>query len=312
MVISFYSKSDSDGAVLEALRAHLANTKLAYNIVPWSETTDPASVIYTVSWGAPDNFFDGMNNLRAAMSLGAGVDHLTDNPGLPADVPIIRLSDAGMGEKIAEYVLYAALQGHREFDLYRRQQKQKIWQPLADRHAADYRIGVMGLGVIGAIIANRLLTAGYQVSGWKRTRVECPYPLFVGDTELGSFLKELDLLVAVLPLTDQTHGLLDKRIFAQLPKGARFVNVGRGKQVNESDLLNALDSGQLTAAMLDVCETEPLPASDPLWSHESVTLTPHVAGPTQITESARQIIESIQTIESGQWPAGLVNRSEGY
>ena len=312
MVISFYSRSDSDGAVLEALRAQLANTEITYNIEPWSETADPASVIYTVSWGAPDNFFDGMKNLRAAMSLGAGVDHLTDNPGLPANVPIIRLSDAGMGEKIAEYVHYAALQGHREFDLYRRQQKQKIWQPLADRHASDYRIGVMGLGVIGTIIANRLQTAGYQVSGWKRTRVESPYPLFIGDAELGSFLKELDLLVAVLPLTDQTHGLLDKRIFAQLPKGARFVNVGRGKQVNESDLLNALDSGQLTAAVLDVCETEPLPASDPLWSHESVTLTPHVAGPTQITESARQITESIQTIERGQWPAGLVNRTEGY
>jgi len=312
MVISFYSKSDNDGAVLEALRQHLADTEVPHSIEAWSEITDPASVVYSVSWGAPDNFFQGMSNLRAAMSLGAGVDHITDNPSLPADVSIVRLSDAGMGEKIAEYVLYAALQGHRDFDLYRRQQMQKVWQPLEDKHAGDYRVGIMGLGVIGTIIANRLDAAGYRVSGWKRSRTECAYELFAGDAELGAFLEGLDLLVAVLPLTDQTHGLIDKQIFAQLPTGARFVNVGRGKQVNENDLLDALDSGQLTAAVLDVCETEPLPTSHPLWSHEGVTLTPHVAGPTQITQSAQQIANSIQLLESGQWPTGLVNRNEGY
>ncbi len=312
MVISFYSASDNDSDLLEALHRQLASTSVTHIIEPWSDNTDPASVVYSISWGAPDNFFNGMKNLRAALSLGAGVDHLTSNPGLPADVPIIRLSDAGMGDKIAEYVLYAALQGHRQFDLYRKQQQQQLWQPLADIDAANYRVGIMGLGVIGTIIADRLHHSGYQVSGWKRSTVECAYPLFAGDTELGAFLKDLDLLVAVLPLTDQTHGLIDKRIFAQLPAGARFVNVGRGKQVNESDLLAALDSGQLTAAVLDVCETEPLPDSHPFWTHDAITLTPHVAGPTQIAQSAQQIAESIQLIESGKWPAGLVNRSDGY
>jgi glyoxylate/hydroxypyruvate reductase A len=312
MVISFYSKSDNDKEVLDALRQHLADTDVAHTVEPWSDRTDPESVIYSVSWGAPDNFFDGMSNLRAAMSLGAGIDHLTNNPGLPANLPIVRLSDAGMGEKIAEYVLYAALQGHRDFDLYQRQQQQKVWRPLADRHAADYRVGIMGLGVIGTIIADRLQVNGYQVCGWKRTRVDCPYPLYVGDAELSAFLGELDLLVAVLPLTEQTTGLIDKKVLSQLPAGARFVNVGRGKQVNESDLLQALDSGQLTSAVLDVCETEPLPVTDPLWTHEAVTLTPHVAGPTQIDKSARQIAKSIQQMERGDQPAGLVNRAAGY
>lgn len=312
MVISFYSQSENDGTVLEALRQHLANTGVTHSIEPWSDSTDPASVIYTVSWGAPDNFFTGMSNLRAAMSLGAGVDHLTANPGLSKDVPIVRLSDAGMGNKIAEYVLYAALQGHRQFDIYKKQQSQQLWQPLPDIDASDYRIGIMGLGVIGTIIADRLHASGYQVCGWKRSKVECSYPLYAGDSELKAFLANLDLLVAVLPLTEQTHGLINKELFAQLPAGARFVNVGRGKQVNETDLLAALDSGQLTAAVLDVCETEPLPESHPLWTHDAITLTPHVAGPTQINQSAQQIAESIQMIESGKWPDGLVNRSEGY
>lgn len=312
MVISFYSKSDNDSDVLSALQQQLAKTEVTHTIEPWSEHTDPASVIYSVSWGAPDNFFTGMNNLRAAMSLGAGIDHLTDNPSLPANLPIVRLSDAGMGDKIAEYVLYAALQGHRDFDLYQRQQRQKIWHSLSDRHAADYSVGIMGLGVIGSIIADRLQANGYRVSGWKRTRVECPYQLYAGDAELSAFLGELDLLVAVLPLTEQTTGMINQQVFSQLPAGARFVNVGRGKQVNENDLLQALDSGHLTSAMLDVCETEPLPASDPLWTHAAITLTPHIAGPTQITQSAQQIAESIQLIERGERPAGLVDRAAGY
>ena len=312
MVISFYSKTDNDDAVLELLQRHLTNKKVAHPVEKWSEHTDPSTVLYSVSWGAPDNFFNGMTNLRAAMSLGAGVDHLTNNPGLSTSIPIVRLSDAGMGEKIAEYVLYAALQGQRQFDSYRKQQQQKIWQPLADIAAADYRVGIMGLGVIGTIIAKRLQITGYQVSGWKRSRVESEVPLVIGDSELPAFLKNLDLLVSVLPLTEQTNGLIGKTIFAQLPKGARFVNVGRGKQVNENELIRALDSGQLAGAVLDVCETEPLPATSPLWTHESVTLTPHIAGPTQIAQSAEQIASSIEQLERGEKPVGLVNRQAGY
>jgi glyoxylate/hydroxypyruvate reductase A len=312
MVISFYSSSDSDSAVLNALRSQLQSTGVAYPVEPWSEDTDPSSVLYTVSWGTPDHFFQGMDNLRAALSLGAGVDHLLANPSLPGEVPVVRLSDAGMGAKIAEYVLYAALQGHRQFDIYQRQQRQQLWQPLADVHARDYRVGIMGLGVIGTVIADRLHQCGYHVSGWKRSRIDCAYPLYAGNEELGTFLSELDMLVAVLPLTEQTHGMINKDVFAQLPTGARFVNVGRGKQVNEDDLLDALDTGQLTAAMLDVCVTEPLPEGHRFWAHESITLTPHIAGPTQIAESVQQIVESIQNIEAGSQPDGLVDRDHGY
>lgn len=312
MVISFYSQTDNDSELLASLRQHLASTDVPHSIEPWSNETDPANVAYSVSWGAPNDFFNGMTNLRAALSLGAGVDHLIRNESLPVSVPIVRLSDAGMGAKIAEYVLYAALQGHRQFDLYARQQRHQNWQPLQDTDAGDYRVGIMGLGVIGTIIADRLAQAGYAVSGWKRTRIDCDYPIFVGNTELNAFLKDLDLLVGVLPLTEQTHGLIDSDIFAQLPKGARFVNVGRGLQVNEDDLLQALDSGQLAAAMLDVCATEPLPQNHRLWTHDSVTLTPHIAGPTQIKQSASQIAASIELLERGERPVGLVDRLEGY
>jgi len=312
MVISFYSNADDAEKVLESLRQHLANRNVRHPVEAWSEHTDPSAVIYSVSWNAPDNFFIGMKNLHAAMSLGAGVDHLIRNPSLSTTVPIVRLSDAGMGQKIAEYVLYAALQGQRQFDSYRKQQQKKIWQPLADIAAADYRIGIMGLGVIGSIIANQLQAVGYQVVGWKRTRVESSVPLFIGDSELNSFLKNLDLLVSVLPLTSQTNGLIDRTLFTQLPKGARFVNVGRGRQVNENDLILALNSGQLAGAVLDVCETEPLPAAHPLWTHESVTLTPHIAGPTQIVQSAEQIAGAIAQFDKGSKPAGLVNREAGY
>ena len=230
-------------------------------------------------------------------------------------MPIVRLSDAGMADKIAEYVHYGVLRTHRGFHHYQRLQKTGQWQPQPDIHAADYRVGILGYGVIGRCVAHRLHAAGYQVSAFKRSAntTEESFPVLTGNSE--HFLSQLNVLVCILPLTAETSGMINTELLAQLPAGAHFINVGRGDQVVEDDLLKALDSGQLGSALLDVCATEPLPEHHALWSHEGVTITPHIAGPTQVTQSVDQVAESIARLESGATTAdlsGLVDNSFGY
>ena len=197
MNISFYSFEDTDGKTLQALQEKLPG----HQVRAWPDTGNPQDLDYAVCWGVPDDFFDNAINLRAIFSLAAGVDHLLNHPGLPEGVPIIRLSDAGMADKIAEYVHFGILRWHRQFDTYQNQQARKTWLPLHDKESADYRVGVMGLGIIGSRIASRLLNAGYDVCAWKRTRsTDSSINLFCGNDQLAEFLQQLDTLVCVLPL----------------------------------------------------------------------------------------------------------------
>lgn len=311
MNISFFSSDENAAITLAELRRRLPT----HNILAWPDIGDASQLDYAVCWRAPELFFSGATNLKAVFSLGAGVDHLLDHPGLPAGVPIIRLADAGMADKIAEYVHYGVTRWHRRFDSYEKQQAMKTWQPLADRHAIDYQVGIMGMGVIGTKIASTLAAAGYTVKGWKRApQAESPIPIFAGETALQSFLSNLDTLVCVLPLTPKTTGIINAELLYQLPKGATLINVGRGAQVVESDLLQALTDKQLCGAMLDVCQTEPPDADHPFWQHPDILLTPHIAGPTQIEQSVTQIAHGIEQLQSGEHhlTQALVDNTQGY
>ncbi len=307
MTIQFYSRADSD--LLERLQQQLPQ----HEVNGWPECPDPAAVRYAVVWGAPDDFFNGMDNLQAVLSIGAGVDHLLSHPGLPPGVPIIRLTDAGMADKIAEYVLYGTLRAQRGFYRYEQLQRERHWQPLDDIHAHDFTVGIMGLGVIGNRVGEVLQQAGYNVTGWRRSHtggnsVEC----FFGPDRLDEFLSTLNVLVCLLPLTDDTQAIIDSAVLNKLPTGAHLINVARGGHVVDDDLISALDRGQLASALLDVCVPEP-PADDhPFWRHPGIALTPHVAGPTQKQESIEQISRSIAQLDAGQTPAGIVDPAAGY
>ncbi len=310
--ISFYSVDDHSNQAVEFFKKQLPE----HSIHPWPHINcKPEELDYAICWQPPENFFDGATNLKSVLSMAAGVDHLLQHPGLPAKVPLIRLCDAGMGQKIAEYVHFGVLRAHRNFDLYRTQQDRREWRAQPDIDAGNYHVGVMGFGVIGQVVAKHLYSAGYHVSAWKRSPVTESYPFEIFTRDRKAFLDNLDVLVCVLPLTDETRNMIDADLLSALPAGAHFINVGRGSQVVESDLLHALDKNHLRSALLDVCVEEPLPADHKLWMHPNVTLTPHVAGPTQLQLSVDQIVQSIQAIESGQAPellAGAVNNTAGY
>ncbi len=310
--ISFYSKEQHREKVLRLLQERLKD----HQIVDWAQSDFNAEEFtYAICWHPPTKFFRNASGLKAIFSLAAGVDHLINHPELPEGVPLVRLTDAGMGDKIAEYVHYGVLRTHRCFDQYYRLQKAHQWQPLPDRHAADFRVGLLGFGVIGRSVGHRLQSAGYNVSAFRRSKADGDQSIPVLSGNITDFLQNLDVLVAVLPLTPQTTNMINADLLGKLPQGAHFINVGRGDQVVEKDLIEALNSGQLSTALLDVCATEPLPPESPLWSHEQITITPHVSGPTQITQSVDQIAESILKIEAGADATdlpGLVDNKRGY
>lgn len=312
MAIIFYSSDASGEQVRQALQSALPDLPI-YN---WQQAdlATKQQARYAIAWNAPDDFFSGLDNLQAVFSVAAGVDHLLNHPSLPATIPLARLEDAGMGGKIAEYVLYGVLHAQRSFDVYRDMQAAQQWDDSdRDVHAAETRVGILGLGTIGSVVASRLLMNGYQVSGWSRSaRTLENVDVHAGMDNLPAFLKNLDVMVCLLPLTASTTGIIDAKFINQLPDGAFVINAARGKHVDNSALLAALDSGKLRGALLDVTEPEPLPAGDPLWSHPKVIITPHVAGPTQLQESVRQIAANIIRAEKAEALTGLVDRESGY
>jgi glyoxylate/hydroxypyruvate reductase A len=278
----------------------------------WPDVGDPAEVYFLAAWTPPENIARSFPNLRLLFSSGAGVDQF-DFSQLPPQLPVLRMIEPGIISGMVEYVCHAVLDLHRDMPAYRRQQAQGQWRPLPLRLAAERRVGVLGLGSLGQAVLQRLLTFGFDCAGWSRTLhsvegVAC----LAGPEELPTFLARSEILVCLLPLTAQTQGLLNTALFQQLPAGAALVQVGRGAQLVEADLLAALDSGQLSEAVLDVTEPEPLPAAHALWRHPRVRLTPHVASMTQPRSAAQAVIDNLRRHAAGEPLHGLVDRSRGY
>jgi glyoxylate/hydroxypyruvate reductase A len=276
-----------------------------------SECIDPEKVRYLLTWNAPDDVAR-FRNLEVLFSLGAGVDQFKTEI-VPGHVKLVRMVEDGIIRMMQEYVVLGVLTLHREMLAYREQQRRGVWQALATSQATDRRVGFLGLGMLAQAAIDRLKPFRFPVAAWSRSKklvegVTC----FHGDDQLGSFLRGTDILVCLLPLTEQTSGILNARLFSFLPVGARLLHVGRGPQLDQGALIEALDSGRLAAAMLDVTDPEPLPESHALWSHPKVIITPHVASMTQPHTAAQAVIENIRRHRAGKNPIGLVDRTLGY
>ena len=279
----------------------------------WPDTGPRDEIRYALVWRQPPGSLARLPNLKAILVLGAGVDSVLSDPQLPIEVPVVRLVDAGLPGPMAEYALYAVLHFQRRMGDYFEQQRGAIWQRRDEFLARRWPVGVMGLGVIGATVAQRIAAQGFPVAGWSRSGKSVDgVQVFAGAAGLDPFLARSRVLVNVLPLTPHTRGILNARTFSTMPAGSYVVNIGRGGHVIDADLIAALDSGQLAGAMLDVFEQEPLPATHPFWHHPKVIVTPHVAALTLASESEAQVIENIGRLERGEPPLGLVDRKKGY
>jgi glyoxylate/hydroxypyruvate reductase len=283
----------------------------------WPYMADPLEIEYAIVWKPPHGALKGFPNLRAIFSMGAGVDHLTGDPNLP-DVPIVRFVADDLTEHMSEYVLHHVLLHHRRHLEYAEQQRRKIWHSLPQPPARDVRVGVMGCGVLGSNAAAKLAAIGFRTSGWSRSRKSIPgVHCYAGSEEFLTFLGQSDILICLLPLTQQTRGLLGQQLIAAMASdgslpGRVIVNAGRGALQNEAEILAALDDGALWAASLDVFETEPLPQTSPLWDHPRVVVTPHNAAESNPDALARYVCEQIARLESGGALENVVDRQRGY
>ena len=278
----------------------------------WPEIDDAEQVEVLVAWQPPDDVMATFPNLKALMSVGAGADQF-DLSKLPPELPVVRMIEPGLTQGMVEYVTFAVLGLHRDMPRYFQQQHEQLWQTHRIYTAGERRVGVMGLGELGQASLKQLVSLGFNCAGWSRTPrdidgVRCWH----GSEQLAEFLAWSDILVCLLPLTDTTRGLLNAELFAQLPSGAALVQVGRGPQLNDDHLLAALASGQLSAAVIDVTDPEPLPAGHPFWHHPAIWLTPHIASQTQTDSAVAALVENLRRYQRGEPMVGVIDRNRGY
>jgi len=283
---------------------------LAFHV--WPDPCDAAAVEYLIAWQPPPDFVGQFPNLKVLFSVGAGVDQL-DLSRVPEHVKVARTVDPGLIGGVAEYVTMSVLALHRNLFDYLRLQASATWRVINVTPASARRVGVMGLGMMGKAVLKALGAFDYQRLGWSRRLQQIPgVSCYAGSESLDSFLSQCDILVCALPLTAATRGILSREVFAALPRGAALINVGRGGHLDSQALLDALDAGQLSAAVLDVVEPEPLPESHPFWRHPRIVVTPHIAGETQPETAAPLIRENIRQHRRGEPLRDQIDRHKGY
>lgn len=270
------------------------------------------SIRYCFVWQPADDFFVDLPSLQIIFSVGAGVDHILGCSSRPRHLPIVRLDDVTLKNEMTEFVVHRVLDQHRQFPLYRQQQQQGLWQAHLQKPANQTTVGVMGLGRLGQAAAQSLVDLNFRVKGWSRSLKQIEGVLCYSETQLNSFLDEVDILVCMLPLTKTTHGLLNQGLLSRLARGAALINVGRGGLQVETDIMAALDGGQLSHAYLDVFCTEPLPRLHPFWAHPNVSLTPHVASQTWPPTAAQHVIDNIKRFEAGLSIGPVYDEARGY
>jgi glyoxylate/hydroxypyruvate reductase A len=278
---------------------------------------DPADVHYAAVWKPVPGELAAFPNLKVIFNLGAGVDALMADKSLPK-VPLVRVSVGDLTRRMTEYVVLHVLMHHRQELYLRDSQREKRWAPQYQWPAGALTVGIMGIGTLGSDAADVLVRLGFRLAGWSNSAktiegVEC----FHGKAQLDAFLRRTDILVCLLPLTSDTHHILNRDLFSKLnrssPMGAPvLVNAGRGGLQNEADILRCLEDGTLGAVSLDVFAQEPLPPDSPFWTHPKVVLTPHNAADTDADEISKYIADQIARFEAGQGLENLVDPSRGY
>jgi len=302
-----------DGSGTDPWAPEIARLAPEIEVRHWPEIGDPATIDAVLMWKPPPGLMARLTNLKAILATGAGVDALLGDPEVPTHLPLARLVDPSMTAEMSEYVTLQVLRFHRQEPTYARQQRERVWAVHPQPHPDQRRIGMLGLGELGADALAKLAPFGFPLAGWSRSPRTLPgVTTFHGRDGIDALARRSDILICLLPLTDETRGILDRRLFALMPEGAFVINCARGGHLVDDDLLEALDSGHLAGAALDVFHTEPLPGAHPFWSHPKVVLTPHSSALTNPRTATPQIVDNLRRLAAGRPLVNLVDRTRGY
>ncbi len=299
----------SPGRDPEAWVQELKNQHPGMKIIAYPEEHDKEEVEYAITWKHPRGIFKNYPNLKVIASMGAGVDHITSDPEIPENVTITRIIDDQLTVDMSAFVLALVMNHLRDLSFHH---NHTSWKPTDYLRIEDQHIGVMGVGVLGSAVVKTLTKVGFKVSGWAtQTKQGAAVPIF-GEDQLDEFLNQTNILVCLLPLTQQTENILNKELFQKLPKGAYIINVARGQHLVEHDLLEMVDTGHLSGASLDVFRKEPLPEEHPFWKNPRIKITPHIASVTDPKKVVPQLVENYIRMTEGEPMKNIVKREKGY
>jgi glyoxylate/hydroxypyruvate reductase len=308
MKIIFHSNLDDPAEWIPHLESQMPELKVEV----WPKISDPQAIEGALIWTQPEDGLARYPNLKAILSLGAGINQL-DLTRLPPGVPLARLVDPILTSAMRDYCLFATLRYQRLLDQHALNQTQKRWIYKQPPDPDAWGVGVMGLGELGAATASCIAGFGFKVRGWSRTQKNIPgVQCFAGSDGLAEFASKSDILICLLPLTPDTRGILNAGLFRLLPTGAKIINAGRGSHLVEADLLAALETGQIGGATLDVFSQEPLPQDHPFWTHPKVMVTPHVASYCKPASAATQVVENLRRAKAGKPLLNQVDMARGY
>jgi len=263
-------------------------------------------------WKHPQNVLGKFKNLKLIHSMGAGVDHIINDPSCPKGIPICRISDDKLSFSMTNYIITAVLFYHRRILKYQNDKKNKLWDHITHPEILPINIGILGYGALGSDAADKLKYMGFNVIGYSlNKKKENGIKIYHGE-ELDLFLSKINILVCTVPYTQKTHHLLDRNLFKKLNKETYLINVSRGKVQNEKNIVEYIDNGTLSGAFLDVFETEPLPKSSEIWKHEKIQITPHNASITNEDAAVPQILENYKRLASGKFLINQVNIENEY
>lgn len=304
----------------EQFAAHIRREAPDLDVRIAPDLGNPADIDTALCWLPPRGLLATLPNLKLIVSVGAGVDALLDDPTLPG-APLVRFVDPDLTGRMAEYIALQVLYHQRRMTEYRALQAERKWTYIPEAAAHEVRVGLMGLGVLGTASAHVLKAVGYQVRSWTRSPKAVPgVTSFVGEAALDDFLAETDILAAILPLTAETRGMLNRGLIRKLSRQGRtpllpgpvLINAGRGGLQIDADIHAALEAGELYAASLDVFQVEPLPTTSPFWDHPRVVVTPHNAAESSPLAISRYAIRQMRRQAAGEALENVVDRGRGY
>jgi glyoxylate/hydroxypyruvate reductase A len=298
---------------LDQWRNALLESSPDLEVEVYPEDTDPDETEFILTWNPPEGVFEHYPNLKVISSMGAGINHILKHSDLPKDAVITKVNDQNLKQDLSVFVLTLVLDHLRNMPLYFHQKQQKVWTPSGYSRPRDKTVGIIGVGAIGQEIGKVLVKNGFEVKGWSRSEkqldsIEC----FHGSDQFNEFLSHCEIAICTLPLTNETSGILDNKLFSKLPDGAYLINVGRGAHLVENDLWEALDSGKLSGAALDVFDEEPLPEDHPFWEHPKISITPHTASITDPVSISKTVAQNAKRLQRREKLLDTISVEKGY